>query len=215
MPSPTGDPTQLGRGTLCWLLCGGREEARDKEQRTPPLTGVSPLQPEQEGLSPTSPTFGVREDDQDLGKALRVERFEEILQDSHPRNVEEAGRSYSEEDFECMHGGGTVGVGMGWAEEAEPESGHGPWELWLRATGYLAAVPGGGTSWGQQKVPPRSARVWEDAPRPSMSSARPRPAELLQKRQWPSGEPFRCAAAWTHPPHLAGKAVRCGVKGAV
>ncbi|KAJ6666756.1 hypothetical protein lerEdw1_020480 [Lerista edwardsae] len=56
--------------------------------------------PEQEGLSPTSPTFGAREDDQDLGKALRVERFEEILQDSHPRNVEEAGRSYSEEDFE-------------------------------------------------------------------------------------------------------------------
>uniref|UniRef100_A0A670KHC5 Anion exchange protein n=1 Tax=Podarcis muralis TaxID=64176 RepID=A0A670KHC5_PODMU len=36
----------------------------------------------------------------DLSKALRVERFEEILQDSHPRNVEEAGRSYSEEDFE-------------------------------------------------------------------------------------------------------------------
>lgn len=56
--------------------------------------------PEQEGLSPASPSFGVQEDDQDLGKALRVERFEEILQDSHPRNVEEAGRSYSEEDFE-------------------------------------------------------------------------------------------------------------------
>ncbi|XP_028606136.2 anion exchange protein 2 isoform X1 [Podarcis muralis] len=61
--------------------------------------------PEQDGPSPTSPTFGGQkaaeeEEEKDLSKALRVERFEEILQDSHPRNVEEAGRSYSEEDFE-------------------------------------------------------------------------------------------------------------------
>ncbi|PKK17108.1 solute carrier family 4 (anion exchanger), member 2 [Columba livia] len=35
-----------------------------------------------------------------LNKALGVERFEEILSDTHPRNAEEAGRSYGEEDFE-------------------------------------------------------------------------------------------------------------------
>uniref|UniRef100_A0A670KHD2 Anion exchange protein n=1 Tax=Podarcis muralis TaxID=64176 RepID=A0A670KHD2_PODMU len=46
------------------------------------------------GPAPRRPPLGGR------SKALRVERFEEILQDSHPRNVEEAGRSYSEEDFE-------------------------------------------------------------------------------------------------------------------
>uniref|UniRef100_A0A8D2JG64 Anion exchange protein n=1 Tax=Varanus komodoensis TaxID=61221 RepID=A0A8D2JG64_VARKO len=43
---------------------------------------------------------GLEEEERDLTKALRVERFEEILQDSHPRNVEEPGRSYGEEDFE-------------------------------------------------------------------------------------------------------------------
>ncbi|XP_042328154.1 anion exchange protein 2 isoform X3 [Sceloporus undulatus] len=58
-------------------------------------------EPEQEGPGPSSPPFGEQEEEEkDLSKALRVERFEEILQDSHPRNVEEAGRSYSEEDFE-------------------------------------------------------------------------------------------------------------------
>ncbi|XP_062977621.1 anion exchange protein 2 isoform X2 [Elgaria multicarinata webbii] len=59
-------------------------------------------QPEQDGPSPASPLYGgpEQEEEKDLSKALRVERFEEILQDSHPRNVEEAGRSYSEEDFE-------------------------------------------------------------------------------------------------------------------
>ncbi|KAF7235592.1 Anion exchange protein 2 [Varanus komodoensis] len=59
--------------------------------------------PEQDGLSPPSPAFGgpgQEEEERDLTKALRVERFEEILQDSHPRNVEEPGRSYGEEDFE-------------------------------------------------------------------------------------------------------------------
>nr|XP_008122665.2 PREDICTED: anion exchange protein 2 [Anolis carolinensis] len=60
-------------------------------------------QPEQEAPGPSSsspPPFGPQEEERDLSKALRVERFDEILQDSHPRNVEEAGRSYSEEDFE-------------------------------------------------------------------------------------------------------------------
>ncbi|XP_059675136.1 anion exchange protein 2 isoform X2 [Gavia stellata] len=40
------------------------------------------------------------EEEKDLNKALGVERFEEILCDAHPRNAEEAGRSYGEEDFE-------------------------------------------------------------------------------------------------------------------
>uniref|UniRef100_A0A8D2J441 Anion exchange protein n=1 Tax=Varanus komodoensis TaxID=61221 RepID=A0A8D2J441_VARKO len=59
--------------------------------------------PPPDGLSPPSPAFGgpgQEEEERDLTKALRVERFEEILQDSHPRNVEEPGRSYGEEDFE-------------------------------------------------------------------------------------------------------------------
>nr|XP_056713766.1 anion exchange protein 2 [Euleptes europaea] len=58
--------------------------------------------PAQEGPGPASPPFGEREDEEeeDLSQALRVERFEHILQDSHSRPVEEAGRSYSEEDFE-------------------------------------------------------------------------------------------------------------------
>ncbi|XP_074938195.1 anion exchange protein 2 isoform X3 [Phalacrocorax aristotelis] len=56
--------------------------------------------PEQEALGASSPAFGEEEEEKDLNKALGVERFEEILCDTHPRNVEEAGRSYSEEDFE-------------------------------------------------------------------------------------------------------------------
>ncbi|KAM3822756.1 LOW QUALITY PROTEIN: anion exchange protein 2 [Vipera latastei] len=40
------------------------------------------------------------EEEKDLARALRVERFEELLQEAHPRGVDEAGRSYSEEDFE-------------------------------------------------------------------------------------------------------------------
>ncbi|XP_039221674.1 anion exchange protein 2 isoform X2 [Crotalus tigris] len=40
------------------------------------------------------------DEERDLARALRVERFEELLQDAHPRGVDEAGRSYSEEDFE-------------------------------------------------------------------------------------------------------------------
>uniref|UniRef100_A0A663M420 Anion exchange protein n=1 Tax=Athene cunicularia TaxID=194338 RepID=A0A663M420_ATHCN len=56
-------------------------------------------QPEQEALGAGSPVFG-EEEEKDLNKALGVERFEEILCDTHPRNAEEAGRSYGEEDFE-------------------------------------------------------------------------------------------------------------------
>ncbi|XP_074841493.1 anion exchange protein 2 isoform X2 [Carettochelys insculpta] len=54
---------------------------------------------EPDGPGPGAPA-PVEEEETDLNKALGVERFEEILQDSHPRNGEEAGRSYSEEDFE-------------------------------------------------------------------------------------------------------------------
>ncbi|KAJ7322124.1 hypothetical protein JRQ81_018411 [Phrynocephalus forsythii] len=56
--------------------------------------------PEQDGPGPASPPLGDPEEEKDLSKALRVERFEEILQGGRPRNVEEAGRNYSEEDFE-------------------------------------------------------------------------------------------------------------------
>lgn len=56
--------------------------------------------PEQEALGAGSPVFGEEEEEKDLNKALGVERFEEILSDTHPRNAEEAGRSYGEEDFE-------------------------------------------------------------------------------------------------------------------
>ncbi|XP_042657678.1 anion exchange protein 2 isoform X2 [Tyto alba] len=57
--------------------------------------------PEQEALGAGSPVFGEEEEEEkDLNKALGVERFEEILCDAHPRNAEEAGRSYGEEDFE-------------------------------------------------------------------------------------------------------------------
>uniref|UniRef100_A0A8C8BSS7 Anion exchange protein n=1 Tax=Otus sunia TaxID=257818 RepID=A0A8C8BSS7_9STRI len=58
-------------------------------------------QPEQEVPGAGSPVFGEEEEEEkDLNKALGVERFEEILCDTHPRNAEEAGRSYGEEDFE-------------------------------------------------------------------------------------------------------------------
>ncbi|XP_059585276.1 anion exchange protein 2 isoform X3 [Alligator mississippiensis] len=56
--------------------------------------------PEQEALGPGSPKLE-EEEERDLNKALGVARFQ-ILQHSHshPRGVEDAGRSYSEEDFE-------------------------------------------------------------------------------------------------------------------
>ncbi|XP_064301364.1 anion exchange protein 2 isoform X2 [Phalacrocorax carbo] len=66
----------------------------------PPMDFLLGTRPEQEALGASSPAFGEEEEEKDLNKALGVERFEEILCDTHPRNVEEAGRSYSEEDFE-------------------------------------------------------------------------------------------------------------------
>ncbi|KAM6142204.1 anion exchange protein 2 [Phoenicopterus ruber ruber] len=65
-----------------------------------PLSPAAGPQPEQEALGAGSPVFGEEEEEKDLNKALGVERFEEILCDAHPRNAEEAGRSYGEEDFE-------------------------------------------------------------------------------------------------------------------
>ncbi|XP_029443090.1 anion exchange protein 2 [Rhinatrema bivittatum] len=56
--------------------------------------------PEPETPSLSSPRYEEPEEETDLNKALGVERFEEILQESHPRSVDELGRSYSEEDFE-------------------------------------------------------------------------------------------------------------------
>lgn len=92
-----------------------------------PLIPAAGPHPEQEALGAGSPAFGEEEEEKDLNKALGVERFEEILNDAHPRNAEEAGRSYSEEDFECERGqgrarsgeragsgqGGKLGVGNG------------------------------------------------------------------------------------------------------
>lgn len=74
-----------------------------------PLSPAAGLQPEQEALGASSPVFGEEEEEKDLNKALGVERFEEILSDAHPRNAEEAGRSYGEEDFECEWGPGAAG----------------------------------------------------------------------------------------------------------
>ncbi|XP_027562507.1 anion exchange protein 2-like, partial [Neopelma chrysocephalum] len=65
-----------------------------------PLSPGAGPQPEQEAPGAGSPVFGEEEEEKDLNKALGVERFEEILSDAHPRNAEEAGRSYGEEDFE-------------------------------------------------------------------------------------------------------------------
>uniref|UniRef100_A0A8C8BLH2 Anion exchange protein n=1 Tax=Otus sunia TaxID=257818 RepID=A0A8C8BLH2_9STRI len=65
------------------------------------LSPAAVPQPEQEVPGAGSPVFGEEEEEEkDLNKALGVERFEEILCDTHPRNAEEAGRSYGEEDFE-------------------------------------------------------------------------------------------------------------------
>uniref|UniRef100_A0A8D0EQW3 Anion exchange protein n=1 Tax=Strix occidentalis caurina TaxID=311401 RepID=A0A8D0EQW3_STROC len=65
------------------------------------LSPAAVPQPEQEAPGAGSPVFGEEEEEEkDLNKALGVERFEEILCDTHPRNAEEAGRSYGEEDFE-------------------------------------------------------------------------------------------------------------------
>ncbi|XP_028659700.2 anion exchange protein 2a isoform X2 [Erpetoichthys calabaricus] len=54
--------------------------------------------PEQEIVSTWSPTS--EEEEGDLNKTLGVERFEEILHESHGRSGEDLRRNYNEEDFE-------------------------------------------------------------------------------------------------------------------
>ncbi|KAM8967226.1 anion exchange protein 2 [Pelodytes ibericus] len=50
---------------------------------------------------PEAPPASLRyEEDGDVIQALEVERFEEILQEVHPRSPTELGKSYSEEDFQ-------------------------------------------------------------------------------------------------------------------
>ncbi|XP_054670615.1 anion exchange protein 2 isoform X6 [Grus americana] len=77
-----------------------RREAAPCSSLPAPDPDSDPRQPEQEAPGAGSPVFGEEEEERDLNKALGVERFEEILCDAHPRNAEEAGRSYGEEDFE-------------------------------------------------------------------------------------------------------------------
>ncbi|XP_049654245.1 anion exchange protein 2 isoform X1 [Accipiter gentilis] len=77
-----------------------RHEAAPCPSLPAPEPTGDPQQPEQEALGAGSPVFEEEEEEKDLNKALGVERFEEILCDAHPRNAEEAGRSYGEEDFE-------------------------------------------------------------------------------------------------------------------
>ncbi|OCT73621.1 anion exchange protein 2 [Xenopus laevis] len=53
--------------------------------------------PASEGASLPSQHY---EDEGDVIQALKIERFEEILQEIHPRSPTELGKSYSEEDFQ-------------------------------------------------------------------------------------------------------------------
>ncbi|KAM4705255.1 anion exchange protein 2 [Rhinophrynus dorsalis] len=65
-----------------------------------PLTGTytrSLSLPPSDTLSPSPLHY---EDEGDVIQALGVERFEEILQDVHPRSPTDLGKSYSEEDFQ-------------------------------------------------------------------------------------------------------------------
>uniref|UniRef100_A0A4W3JXG7 Anion exchange protein n=1 Tax=Callorhinchus milii TaxID=7868 RepID=A0A4W3JXG7_CALMI len=61
---------------------------------------VSPISqsPEQEVAAPHPPR--VEEDDGDLNKTLGVERFDDLLHDTHSRAVDEVRRIYNEADFE-------------------------------------------------------------------------------------------------------------------
>ena len=77
-----------------------------------PSPAPSRPQPEPPAPGPASPPLA-EEEEKDLNKALGVERFEEILSDAHPRSVEEPGRIYGEEDFECEWGTGRGGGGAG------------------------------------------------------------------------------------------------------
>uniref|UniRef100_A0A8B9QEN6 Anion exchange protein n=1 Tax=Apteryx owenii TaxID=8824 RepID=A0A8B9QEN6_APTOW len=124
-----------------------------------PLSPGPVSQPEQDALGPGSPKFG-EEEEKDLNKALGVERFEEILCDSYPRNVEEAGRSYSEEDFECEWGPGRQGRG------APPPAGP------AAGTGQR---PGDGRHQANaRRVPSRSPPVVPPHPPPALHPPAPR-----------------------------------------
>ncbi|XP_069066838.1 anion exchange protein 2 isoform X3 [Pleurodeles waltl] len=57
--------------------------------------------PESDVLNRGRSKFELEDDEEhDLNKTLGVERFDEILQDSHTHTADELGRTYSEEDFE-------------------------------------------------------------------------------------------------------------------
>ena len=87
-----------------------------------PSPAPSRTQPEPPAPGPASPPLA-EEEEKDLNKALGVERFEEILSDAHPRSVEEPGRIYGEEDFECEWGtgrGGGRGAGTATPTPAPP-----------------------------------------------------------------------------------------------
>lgn len=136
--SPSGHPS---RGAACpgRAGAGGTVGGCAGAAAVRPLIPAARPQPEQEALGAGSPAFGEEEEEKDLNKALGVERFEEILNDAHPRNAEEAGRSYGEEDFECERGQGRAqsreragsgrgasrewGAGRTWAGNAAPTPG--------------------------------------------------------------------------------------------
>lgn len=94
-----------GRGGVRTVRSRGTHPAR-------PSPAPSRPQPEPPSPGPASPPLA-EEEEKDLNKALGVERFEEILSDAHPRSVEEPGRIYGEEDFECEWGTGRGGGGAG------------------------------------------------------------------------------------------------------
>ncbi|XP_069502104.1 anion exchange protein 2 isoform X2 [Ambystoma mexicanum] len=59
------------------------------------------FQPESNTLNQATSKLELeQEEEHDLNKTLGVERFDEILQDTHTHPTEEKGRTYSEEDFE-------------------------------------------------------------------------------------------------------------------
>lgn len=151
-------------------------------------------QPEQEALGAGSPAFGEEEEEEkDLNKALGVERFEEILNDAHPRNAEEAGRSYGEEDFECERG-------QGWARSRERagsgrgEQGVGNWQEMgrerstdSRSPQSTASRPTTSTTRSPRTCPPTPA-----ARRGSRKRAKRRPGvPLSPERPPPSRKPKR------------------------
>lgn len=125
-----------------------------------PLIPAPCPQPEQEALGAGSPAFGDEEEEKDLNKALGVERFEEILNDAHPRNAEEAGRSYGEEDFECERGQGRA--------RSRERAGSGQGAIRERGTGRKWA---GSTA--PTPSPPRPPAVVPPHPPPALHAPAP------------------------------------------